>query len=532
MIPTPEQLDVIARRPKGDLREVPFAVLLKALAAHERTVVLAIRRGQLSKEIVFEYGVPVDCRSNLIHETLGRFMVAQGKLSEEENDACLRESVTRGVQFGEVLREKGLVDSSELFRLLQQNLAKKLLDGFTWSSGEYELRPETPEVGSPLKVRVPQLIVTGITRFAPQEEVNAGVWLLAQERLRIHPDPSSFPVGRIKLTEGQRQVVEVLLEPHTIREAAEAAELSFEEVTRLVYALALLGAIVPADELPAGHAEGSAIPPTWLWEPEPEAKTAPAGTAPEMAGGEEPLSAEGAGHLRNQVMEAYLAHRKQDAFDLLGVPEEAPVATIRERFLLYAHRYAPWRYRRPELEAIVEEAEDLFLAGARAFGELMDPEQRNTLLYRRKVLAEERERARPPTDFKIQTDLLDPEKQYTKGQALLDEGKLREALEHFEFAADCDPQNGLYRAEVAYCRYRLEPQVHTEDSLAELAEALRIDPRCGLAAFYAGEIHRVLGHWDQAERYLRRANQLMAPDRRPIEALKGLARERKGRKRR
>jgi tetratricopeptide (TPR) repeat protein len=531
VIPTAEQLDAIARRPDGDLREVPFAALLKALAAHEKTVTLEIRRGQLTKTIVFEYGVPVDCRSNLVHETLGRFMVAQDKLSEEESAACLRESVTRGLQFGEVLRERKLVDSSGLFRILQQNLAKKLLDGFTWSDGEYEIRPDTPEAGSPLKVRVPQLILTGITRFSPQEEVNAGVWPLAGRRLAVHPNPIWFPLGRLKLTDRQRQVVEALTQPRTVREASDVSEVPFEEVSRLIYALAILGAVLPAENL--REEEKTTGPPSWIWEAEPDAEAeVPTARKAESAGGAEPLSEEEAASLRNQVMEAYLMHRKQDPFDLLEVPENAGVAAVRERFLLFAHRYAPWRFHRPELAGIAEEAEDLFLAGAKAFGELMDPEQRNTLIYRRKVLAEERRGARPPAGFKIHTDLLDPEKQYEKGRERFEKGGYRDALEHFEFAADCDPQNGLYRAEAAHCRYLLAPEVHAEEALAELEEALRIDPRCGLAALYAGEIHRELGRWDESERRLHRANQLMAPDRRPIEALKTLARERKGKKRR
>lgn len=525
MIPTPEQLHAIVQRPEGNLQEVPFAALLHALSVHERSAVVEIRRGQLTKEIVLEYGVPVDCRSNLIHETLGRFMVARGKLTEEENDACLRESVTRGVQFGEVLRERELVDSSELFRILQQNLAKKLLDGFTWSEGEYQVHGDPPPVRSPLKVRVPQLIVTGVTRFASQAEVNAAVWPLAGQELQLHPSPPRR-LGRIKLTEHQREVVRILQRPHTIKAAAEASGIPFEEVTRLIYALALLGAVAAAEGLKPAPDQ----PPRWLWrddgggpEPAVEAST-PAGEDAEE------LSPKQAARLRNQVMEAFLTHRKQDAFDLLEVEETAGVAEMRERYLLFAHRYAPWRYRRPELAQIAEEAEDLFVAGARAFAELMDPEQRNSLLYRRKTLAEEEARPQPSTDLKIETDLLDPEKQYAKGQALMEEGKVREALEHYEFAADCDPQNAFYRAEAAFCRFLASPEYNAEESLEELNEALRIDRRCGIAAYYAGEIHRQQGQWDQAETHLRRANQLMAPDRRPIEALKTLARERKKRR--
>jgi tetratricopeptide (TPR) repeat protein len=102
-------------------------------------------------------------------------------------------------------------------------------------------------------------------------------------------------------------------------------------------------------------------------------------------------------------------------------------------------------------------------------------------------------------------------------------GNHKEALEQLEFAHDCDPQNGLYRAELAYCRYLREPDFAARKSLQELAEALRIDPNCGLAVYYTGKIHTDLGNADEAETFLRQSIKMMAPDRRPIQALKDLA---------
>ncbi len=95
-----------------------------------------------------------------------------------------------------------------------------------------------------------------------------------------------------------------------------------------------------------------------------------------------------------------------------------------------------------------------------------------------------------------------------------------------EFAADCDPQNGNYAAETAWCRFLISAS-YASRSLRELVEALRRDPNCGLAELYAGEIHRHLGQTAEAEPHLRRALKLMSPDRRPIDALKALTGERK-----
>jgi tetratricopeptide (TPR) repeat protein len=224
-------------------------------------------------------------------------------------------------------------------------------------------------------------------------------------------------------------------------------------------------------------------------------------------------------------MQAYLSYRRQDAFDLLGVAEDAAPAAFEAGFLDFSRRFAPFAPWMLDSADLAEKARDLFLSGARAYAELADAEQRNTLLFRRRTLREERAK-RPTASFAIKTDLLDSESQHKKGKALMDAGKHREALMLLEFAADCDPQNGLYAAELAYCRFLVTP-ANAGRALKELNETLRRDPNCGLAAFYAGEIERQAGSAEQAEAHLRRAIKLMSPDRRPIEALKALSTERR-----
>jgi uncharacterized protein DUF4388 len=518
MIPTSEQLEEIARLREGSLAEVPFAPLLLAHALRQRSLVLEVRRRQVWKRILIEDGVPVDCRSNLAHETLGRFMVAEGKLGEEDFTACLSRSAARGVPFGEILIEHGLVTAADLFRILQQNLAKKLLDLFTWNEGELRWLDEAPAAESSLKIKVPQLILTGVTRFAPQEEVDMSVAPLVGKKLVLHPKPP-FPIEDLRLNRHQSQITEALRPPgRRMGELAELTQLPVDEITRVLYALSILGMVATSDAVPRDlTATGSfqrpapAPPPP---SPPPAAATVPvqsvAPADPELE------------RRRNEIMQAYLSYRRQDAFDLLGAPEDGTPAVFEERFLDFARRFSPWTLPPGDL---AEKARDLLLTGARAYAELADAEQRNTLLFRRKTLREERAK-RPMASFAIKTDLLDSESQYKKGKTLMDTGKHREALMLLEFAADCDPQNSLYAAELAYCRFQVT-SAHATRSLKELNETLRRDPNCGLAAFYAGEIERQVGNTAEAEAHLRRAIKLMSPDRRPIEALKALSTERK-----
>jgi len=225
---------------------------------------------------------------------------------------------------------------------------------------------------------------------------------------------------------------------------------------------------------------------------------------------------------RDAVMETYLEYRKQDAFDLLGIEETASATEIEDRFLEYARRFSPWRFEGQGSVDLPEKAQDIFLAGCRAFGELCDADRRNDLIRRRRKLHEERA-AQPASDrFVIKSELLDPEVQFKKGKALMEAARYREARQQLEFAFNCDPQNSDYRAHLAHCRFLEHGLSEARRSLTELREVLRIDPECGLAYYFTGLIEGAVGEVEAAESDLQRAIKLMMPDRRPIEALKAL----------
>ena len=102
----------------GQLADLPFGQLLHAFAVERRTLCVEIRRRHIRKTIVLEDGIPVDCRSSLVHETLGRFLVRQGQLSEFQHEESLARAIERGARMGEVLKELGLIDEGELHRLI------------------------------------------------------------------------------------------------------------------------------------------------------------------------------------------------------------------------------------------------------------------------------------------------------------------------------------------------------------------------------------------------------------------------------
>jgi tetratricopeptide (TPR) repeat protein len=507
-IATADKWEQIALLPEGQLADVPYALLLLAHSRAGRSGVVELHRKPVEKRVFFASGVPVDCRSNLVHETFGRFLVAMHKLTEEEFRGALADSLAREVPLGEVLLERQSIDAGELYRLLQQCLARKLLDGFTWREGTFRLSDESAEVDSTLKVKVPQLILTGVLKLTPLDEVTRGLRPLFPEALALN-DSSLVSEDELQVRGPAADVLAALREkPLRMDElAGRLPQLPANDLGRVVYALSLLDLVAPESRVrrspPRPAAAGDAA------SGDRSTRAFPRTAAMSDADLE---------RARNRILQAYLSYRRRDAFDLLGVHDNASAIEVEEAWLRFAELYAPWPLSGLVPPDLLEKARALFLAGSESYNELRDGERRSMLVHRRqRALAE---RANQPRGTVIQTDLLDPETQFKKGMELLAAGQDRKALELLQYAADLDAQNPIYRAEAAMCRFRTVGD--TGKPLEDLDEAVRADPRCGLAWYYMGIIQGQADRPTEAEESLRRAIKLMAPDRRPIDALKEL----------
>jgi hypothetical protein len=509
VILTEADVERIAHLESGTLESQSIAELMVALARCRRTATLEVTRPPASKQIIVERGVPVECRSNLVHETLSRFMVRTGRIEEGVAEECFAESCARGVRFGDVLIERGVIGAEDLRKALQENLVRKLLDVFSWHHGTFRISGIPDALDSSLQVNVPQLVVLGVTRFATQQQVDASIGPLIGRPLVVDP-AAFFGIEEIRLNDDQRRLVEALSNASLrIDELAVATDLPFADLTRLLHALTLIGTVVPESAIECRPDAST-----------PDSDSAHAGSPD---GASPRAENDATDPRRDELMRLVLNHRRKDAFELLGIDPRHAEAEHEAAYLRFAERFAPWTFE-GDLD---DEAREVFLAGARAYGQLADAERRRDLLDQRAVSTQAEHVPPGASSFRVHTSLLDPDVQYAKGQHLKSLGRHRDAVDQFAYASKLDPQNVEYRCELAHCRFLSDPQMRSESALEHLEQTLRIDPRCGLALFYTGEILRRLRRFDEAEDAYQRAIKPMAPDRRPIEALREMMRERR-----
>jgi tetratricopeptide (TPR) repeat protein len=229
--------------------------------------------------------------------------------------------------------------------------------------------------------------------------------------------------------------------------------------------------------------------------------------------------------LRDALIKAFQDLPRQDALAVLGVEEDASPSAIQKRFVEFAHKFGPWNFQSPELQPLAMKAEELLCAGARAYAEVSDFEKFKALVARRRTVRTAAIKPNLSERLAIKTDLLDTAAQFRNARNLMGQQKFKEAVTVLEFVCDCEPENPVYRAELAWCSFLNNPVVGSQP-LKELAEVLRMDPACGIAAFYAGEIARRTGRFDDADRLLRQAERLLPRDPRPNESLRLLPKRR------
>ncbi|HEY0880070.1 MAG TPA: DUF4388 domain-containing protein [Archangium sp.] len=489
----------VVRAKSGTLAETPLPLLLHALTVEEKSATLELQLRNLEKRVHFDAGALVGCESNLLHETLGKRLVAKGKLTDAQHHALLTDSAATGKSLQALLLERQLVSGFEIFKLLQANLGHMLLDVFRWSDAKWRIVP-LEEVDTPLRMNVAQLVYTGALQL-PAETVTRHFTVPDTQALALVEDPAES----LKLGAKDTRLVNALKKRATVGALCTAPGLTRDEVLRRLYALCVLELADTAeavDARPKKVIEAPAPPP---------APAAPTGL-PFVDGDEKTM---------NLLASEFLSFRGKDSFDVLGVSMETQGAALQKAFLNKCAALTPARFENPDSRS---KAEILLMVYARAFGALSDPDQYQLHRTRRLNHEEAKKRAKPnkaAETFKIRTDLLDAGSQFEEGRKRLEANQLQSAIEHFEYAADIEP-SGRTLAYLALARFRLNPDYAAEKSLELLADACTRDPECEEAWAFRADLALSLSRKAEAAESYRRAMKLNPAQKRYANQLRGL----------
>lgn len=485
---------------KGDLASTPFPRLLWKIAQLKLTGKLECKKGEVAKTIYFQAGHPVHAESNLLHETLGKMLVEEKGITAEQEQAALVKALEGQKPFPEVLIELKILDAARLTEALQRSFALKILDCFRWEKGTFLFSEESDflEKIIALKMNPARLVLKGIETIYPMARIEAEEFTAPGTAFKV-PASSTVDSEIFQLSAEQVRFLKAMKDPRKLPEVAREMKLSPEETARKAYGFSVLGLLEPVvegkeislDELVGATLIQSLRP---VEPPKPVSQIDEANLA-----------------LANEIASEQMRLTSVNYYELLGVPETASAVEIRDKFVDFAARYNPARFRTPELGDFRMQGEEIFLRGVKAFATLSDFDSKTKYLDKIKAerqKAQESGRKKPGEAFKITTKLLDGDTQFQKGMRFLKEKNFAKAIEFFEYAIDIDTGKPSYVAHLGWATYSLHPERNVKSAEEILRRAREMKPEDEMAAFYLGKFLQATLRQGEAVGELKRAAEL------------------------
>lgn len=192
---------------EGTLNDVSFARMIARLHRIKSTGRLHTIHGNIEKSTFFNNGEIILVESNRSEERLGTFLLKRKYITQEQLEMGLARLSEWGGRLGDALVATGALPAHEIFTLLSDQMAEKLLDIFTWTLGSFAYyENQDPEVhGYPLDVNCYDILVRGCREYVTLES------LVNQYRDRIHVSmflrqPAPIDINMLKLRTNEARV--------------------------------------------------------------------------------------------------------------------------------------------------------------------------------------------------------------------------------------------------------------------------------------------------------------------------------------
>jgi curved DNA-binding protein CbpA len=323
---------------RGTLTTICLPDLLRTIYMERRSGELALRQGEVKKQIYFELGQIVFAASNRREDRLGEALVRHGKLTREELEKHL-ETLGQGRHLGKTLVERSIISDRELISYVTFQLVDIIYSLFTWTIGAYDFSEgEQNRAPEELKLRfsTATIILEGVRRIEDFDVIRRGLGDL--NRLIALTTSPLLRLQSITLKPLERQILDlVVAQPMDILRLLIASHEQPQRVFQALFGLLSVGLLqqVAAGELSSATGKFT-IPVEVQNQAEASAIEERANSAALPRSEVDTLQSEIA------ILKARIAN--QDAFAVLEVKAEATAEEVRNAYYKMATKFHPDRF--------------------------------------------------------------------------------------------------------------------------------------------------------------------------------------------
>lgn len=454
---------------RGDLDQVPFISVFKYIMDSRFTGTLHLVNDRIQKAVYLDGGRLVFASSNRVAETLGRYMLQQGLLSQEVYEEALGKLNATGMKFGQILQEMGALSADEVENAVRDNIISKVTSVFSWTEGKYALGPTDGKQSSSIREMISpaEVLLKGILEKITVGDIFAVMRNNLNHYIAIQKEPSQL-ANEVEMEENDRLYLENAgaLAGKTIQQALSSS--NKERDMRLLLALFALdyfSTSLNPDQIPV---------------------------APEIC-------AVNVQALR-EAKKTLSILKGQNYFAALGVPLDTNDEGVKQSYQDKVKKYHPDKLPEDAPRELSDVYAEIFVHIREAYATLSTSEGRHAYL----------EEIRSPSEARMMEGarLLDAERNYQQGMGFARKRRWAEALPYIEESFRLNPNEAEYAMQCGIVKMNLrdgDRAKNWEEARKNLLRAAELDTGSGEAFYRLGNLHKLMGDDDKAFEYFQRA---------------------------
>lgn len=228
---------------KGPLADNPLPEVLQKIHFYKVPGVLTVASANCTKHIYISGGEVIFASSTLEEDRLGEFLLARGRISQEQYDRSVENMRRTGKRQGTVLVEALDLTPQELYQAVKEQVMAIVLSLFNWTEGEVTFRVGRYKDDEIIKLNLDtrSAILQGIKSVKDPKRVVK--WLGRKEDVFEPTDHALAILPTLPLTADDKRVFRLVDGLRTFLGILQASSLDATATAKTLYALYILGLI-------------------------------------------------------------------------------------------------------------------------------------------------------------------------------------------------------------------------------------------------------------------------------------------------
>lgn len=443
----------------------------------------------LSDRAVFSFlnGEPVDIKFNRIQFTLGRMLLRRGVIDEETYLKSMEYMSEKNIRHGDALVEMGVVSSSTIVEMIEQQYIEKLLYFFSKVTGSYLVIENEVDFTIHPKVDIFSLIYSGVMQYSSGKYLtdkflpHKNHFIALLENFTLYKKNIPFNEEELNLLANLESAPEFI-------EVIEHTTLDFANVLKLFEILDICKMV----QFEATKEKALEIT---KW------------TQPKMI------------ELKNKIISDYLSLKEKNYYEVLELKTDCTESEIKKRYLEKVKNYHPDTYSHMGLSKdLMNRVNEMFQLIQIAYQTLSNPESRKSYdtIISSNIVSEA---------MKKSSDIINAEISFKKGEFLLKRRNYKDAEGYFRNAVNLYDREPEYLVNLAYALMFIEKKDNNGKLIEAkdlLEKAIYINPYYDKAYHYLGVLHKLTGNQKDALLCFRKAVEINPDNKEVVMELRSL----------